>query len=155
MRLRVVAGFVTVCALGAQADPGLLAKLHWLEGRWLSVNERRTVEESWLPPLGNSMLGTGRTVRGDSLVEHEVVFLRTRGSKIVYEAHPSGQEPAEFVSIDLGPDRVVFENAAHDFPQRVGYRRAGGDSLYAWIEGTMDGKPRRIEFRYARAAAAE
>ena len=46
----------------------------------------------------------------------------------------------------------MFENAAHDFPQRVGYRVAGGDSLLAWIEGTRDGQVRRIEFPYRRVA---
>ena len=48
----------------------------------------------------------------------------------------------------------VVENLAHDFPQRVGYRRLGGDSLIGWIEGTRDGRARRIDFPYARVACA-
>jgi hypothetical protein len=46
---------------------------------------------------------------------------------------------------------VVFENAKHDFPQRVGYRRDGPDGLQAWIEGEVDGTSRRVEFAYRRA----
>ncbi len=40
----------------------------------------------------------------------------------------------------------------HDFPQRVGYRRNGADSLSVWIEGTSNWKTRRIPFQYARSA---
>src|SRR6202007_1922331 len=49
----------------------------------------------------------------------------------------------------IGPDTVMFENLEHDFPQRVGYRRAGS-ALTAWIEGTQDGNIRRIDFSYHR-----
>ena len=45
----------------------------------------------------------------------------------------------------------MFANAAHDFPQRIGYRRRG-DRLDAWIEGTVDGRARRVEFPYVRVA---
>jgi hypothetical protein len=56
-----------------------------------------------------------------------------------------------FVSRLLTDSTVVFENLEHDFPQRVGYRRAGADSVLAWIEGTVDGKTRRVDFPYRRA----
>jgi hypothetical protein len=48
-------------------------------------------------------------------------------------------------------DEVVFENGAHDFPQRIRYRR-GGDMLFARIEGTRDGKVRGVDYPYARVA---
>ena len=47
-------------------------------------------------------------------------------------------------------DSVVFENKEHDFPQRVGYRRLGADSVLAWIDGTSNGKAQRFEFPYRR-----
>jgi hypothetical protein len=45
----------------------------------------------------------------------------------------------------------VFENLAHDFPQRIIYSRAG-DQLTARIEGPMNGKPAAMEWRYRAAA---
>jgi hypothetical protein len=48
---------------------------------------------------------------------------------------------------------VIFENQAHDYPQRVGYKREG-DSLLAWIDGTAGGKSRRVDFPYRRVACA-
>ena len=48
-------------------------------------------------------------------------------------------------------NEAVFENPAHDFPQRVIYKR-DGDKLNARIEGTKDGKTRGIDFPYTRIA---
>lgn len=129
-------------------------RVAWLQGCWITTSPRRTVEENWMPPRAHTMIGVGRTVRGDSVIEYELVVLRERGPQLVYEAHPSGQPAAEFVAETVGDASVVFENAAHDFPQRVGYRRAGADSLVAWVEGSMGGKNRRIEFPYRRTACA-
>lgn len=96
------------------------------------------------------MLGVSRTFRGDSLVEYEFVVLREQAAGLTYEAHPSRQAPATFAARTASDSLVIFENAAHDFPQRIGYRNAGGDSLVGWIDGTLQGRPQRIEFPYAR-----
>lgn len=100
---------------------------------------------------GRCMIGMSRTVRGDSLFAYEVVVLRKQGDLLAYEARPSGQLPAEFLSESVSDSMVIFENLAHDFPQRIGYRRVGFDSLVAWIEGTEGGQLRRVDFSYRRA----
>jgi hypothetical protein len=100
------------------------------------------------------MVGVGRTTAGDSLVEYELVLVRRAGDRLLYEAHPSGQPSATFAAGETSDSMVVFENPAHDFPQRVGYRRLSGDSLGAWIEGTVGGHVRRIDFPYRRSRCA-
>ena len=97
------------------------------------------------------MLGVSRTVRGDSTVEHEMILLREQADRLAYEAHPSGQDVATFLSTGITDTSIVFENRTHDFPQRIGYERRGTDSLVAWIDGTMAGRTRRVDFRYRRA----
>jgi hypothetical protein len=97
------------------------------------------------------MLGMGRTMRGDTLVEYEHVRIFERDGKLVYAAHPSGQEPAEFVSTTLNDSTVIFENPGHDFPQRVAYHRLGSDSLAASVEGVSRGKQRTVSFPYERS----
>ena len=126
-------------------------QLAWLQGCWQSVSGERVVEEQWTAPRGGSMLGIGRTIRGNALIEYEFVVVRERGERLVYLAHPSGQAPAEFASTTVSESEVVFENAQHDFPQRVGYQRQGTE-LAAWIEGTRAGQTRRVDFHYRRAA---
>lgn len=93
--------------------------------------------------------GFSRTVRGDTVVTFEFVRIYSAGDTLVYEAQPSRQPKAEFRAVaPFGPE-LVFANPAHDFPQRVIYRRSG-DSLLARIEGTRAGQHRVIPFSYAR-----
>lgn len=100
------------------------------------------------------MIGVGRTVRGTRTTDYEFVVLKEQNGQLAYEAHPAGQPSAVFVANESTSDSVVFENAAHDFPQRVGYRRSE-KGLAAWIEGTQNGKTRRIDFTYTRVACGE
>lgn len=65
------------------------------------------------------MMAISRTVQGGTLAEYEFVVLREREGTLVY--------------------------IAHDFPQRIGYRR-DGDRLDAWIDGTVNGRQRRVAF---------
>ena len=99
---------------------------------------------------GGTMLGMGRTVGARGLGDYELTLIKEESDRLLFEAHPKGQPPATFTAITATPDSVVFSLPEHDFPQRVGYRRSGADSVLAWVEGTMNGKPRRIEFPYAR-----
>lgn len=128
-----------------------IARVSWLQGCWRMNVNGQTVDEQWMAPAGGAMLGISRTVKADKLVEYEFVLLRERGGTLVYIAHPSGQTGGEFPLKSVDDESITFENAAHDFPQRIGYRRRG-DRLDAWIEGTLDGRAQRAEFPYARVA---
>jgi hypothetical protein len=136
---------------GQSARP--IDQVAWLAGCWQSTStaSSRVVEEHWLSPRAGSMLGVGRTVEGEKLIEFELVLIKEQDGRLAYEAHPSGQPSAVFLSRTLGGQHVLFENAAHDFPQRVGYTRTG-DALLAWIEGTRNGQLRRVEFPYSRVS---
>jgi hypothetical protein len=149
--LLIVAALAASTPAAAQTPAGI-ARVAWLQGCWERTAGPRTVEEQWMAPRGKTMIGMGRTVQGDRVVEHEFLILREQGEQLAYEAHPSGQPTAVFVSRTIDDNLVVFENPEHDFPQRVAYRRDGPDALTAWIEGMMKGTPRRVEFAYTRAA---
>lgn len=141
---------VPVFAAAPSTSP--IDSLRFLTGCWERRTPRGTVEERWSTPKGGMMQGMGRTFRGDSLVEYEFVLIRETAGRVVYEAHPSGQAPNTFPAKTVTDSLVEFEDPAHDYPQRVGYRKAGADSLIAWIDGTTPRGPRRVEFPYARAA---
>ncbi len=150
-----VAGVAGASGPAPAAEPAGIQRLAWLKGCWSAANARRTIDEHWLAPRAHTMINVGRTVRGDSLFEYELVVLREQGERFAYEAHPSGQRSTVFLSIAANDSTVVFENAKHDFPQRVGYRRVRADSLIAWIEGSVAGKTRHIEFPYRRVNCEE
>ena len=146
MRYTVLAFVASVAGAGAQTTS--IADVAWLQGCWEMREGDRLVEERWMPPRAGSMLGVGRTTRGQKLAEHEFIVLTERGGRLAYEAHPSGQAAATFLSQPVTGREVVFEDPTHDFPQRVGYRSTGPGQLLAWVEGTSGGKTRRVEFAY-------
>lgn len=143
-----------LASLGAQPSPQAAGadSLAWLSGCWQFERAGRRVREQWMPPDGGALLGMSRTVKDGALLEFEFVRIESRDGRLHYVAKPSGQEEAAFALARSGPDEVLFENPQHDFPQRIGYRRQSKDSLLAWVEGSRDGRDRRLEFPYQRVA---
>ena len=149
----VILTLVTFSSLPMGQSIGI-GRVAWLQGCWEMVSPGRVVEEQWMAPRGTSMLGVGRTVRGETLIDYELVVLREQGDRLAYEAYPRGQPAAVFVSKAMSDSSVLFENLKHDFPQRIGYERQGSTLLLAWIEGTQNGQFRRLDFPYRRAVCA-
>jgi hypothetical protein len=139
-------------AAHAQQAPATAGRLGWLAGCWEARSGGGVVEEQWMRPRGGSLLGMSRTVVADGAAGHELMRIVERGGGLVFQAHPSGQAPAEFPAVEVGEGRVVFADPAHDFPQRIIYRRVGADSLVARVEGERGGAVRGSDFRYARVA---
>ena len=142
-------------AVSVPTAPVSLSPLSWLAGCWKRETPERVVEEQWMAPAGGVMLGMSRALRASDgrLVEFEQVRIEARGDSAVYVANPARQAMAEFVAIAYNDSLILFENKAHDFPQRIGYRRVGPDSLEAWIEGPGPaGTTRKIDYPYRRVA---
>lgn len=96
------------------------------------------------------MLGMARTVIDGALREFEYVRIVDVNGALIYHAEPSGQKPADFKAKSVSAEELVFEELAHDFPQRVRYRRLSADSMVARVEGTLNGKDRAVDFPYGR-----
>ncbi|OWQ85626.1 hypothetical protein CDN99_21300 [Roseateles aquatilis] len=140
----------------ARAEDSPLEQLSWLAGCWAAENGEAGSVEHWLPLAGGTMLGIGRTVKNGRTVEHEFLQIRLNAEgKPVYIALPSRQKEATFVATSIGDRAVVFENPAHDFPQRISYRAVGDDRLAARIEGLRNGAARGIDFPMKRVSCEE
>lgn len=149
-----IAAIATLAADDAIAQPAALDRAAWLAGCWAREGkaEPGTVEQ-WMAPVGGVMLGMARTVRGGKVVEHEFLDIRADADgRLQYTASPSGQSRATFALLSQTDAEVVFENAAHDFPQRIIYRRHADGRLLARIEGVVKGQARGIDFPMRRMA---
>lgn len=148
----------TVLVLLTLAQTTDVAALSWMSGCWRQESPSRMVDEVWMAPSGDGMLGMSRTVacpepcRGAQrrMVDHEFLQIRAQDGRIVYIAKPSRQPEATFTAVKVGPGEVVFENPAHDFPQRIIYRLQGDGSLAARIEGVAKGEARGVDFPMRR-----
>lgn len=131
------------------APAALVTALAWMAGSWAGTEGRFDHEEHWTAPGGGAMVGMHRTVGNGRMVEFEFLRIEERDGTLVYLSMPGGRSPATpFTLSELGRERVVFENATHDFPQRVLYWKDGA-ALRARIEGIDNGRTRSLEWRWA------
>ena len=80
---------------------------------------------------------------------------RSRSTPATTPALPAAPgAPVVFNQVALTDSSVVFENPKHGYPQKIGYRRDGDNSLSAWIEGSRNGVSRRFEFPYRQVVCA-
>ena len=136
--------------LFAQAPPRpAIDAAAWLAGCWVQESATRRIDEQWMAPHGGAMLGMSRTVANGRVVEWEFLQIRQTDSGLAYVVKPSGQPEATFLLASAAEGELRFENAAHDFPQRIIYRRQPDATLLARIEGTRDGKQRAVDFQHA------
>ena len=143
----LVLSFATL-APGLAAEPGL-ADLAWLAGSWRAEpGDGSVVTETWLAADGGVMPGVGRTVaKGRAQVEF--MRLDEKDGRLAFTAIVGRQPPVTFPLKSAAADEWVFENLAHDFPQRVILRRCGAGYCPA-IEGTVNGKLERMAWTYVR-----
>jgi hypothetical protein len=137
----------SMCFHMSVANADDIARLSWLSGCWQQDGAENGSIESWLAPAGGTMLGVSRTVKAGKTVAHEFMQIHALADgRLAFTAKPSNQAEATFPILRIGEQEIVFENKAHDFPQRIIYRLAAPGKLSARIEGTRDGKERGIDY---------
>ena len=144
---------ILLVGLLAVAVPGCASAqdASFLAGYWISCSGGQEVSETWSDARGKVMIGTSVTLeKGETSWEFNRIAPSAAG--LSFFAAPSGQPPAEFLlsAARSGRNRLVFENPAHDFPQRVIFALQG-EHLKARIEGTIGGKAEAMDWDYAKA----
>jgi hypothetical protein len=136
-------------AIAAPASAADIGQLSWIAGTWRETKGGVSTTEAWAKPAQGIMTGVTTTERPGKPASREPMRISTERAGLTFTAMPPGQPPTPFVLIPGKPGEATFENKAHDFPQRVIYRRCGAD-LCARIEGTIGGKPQSQDWRYTR-----
>ena len=121
----------------------------WLAGCWEQQEGDSWTEECWTAPRAGIMLGGGRSGQGERLESWEVMQIvrdDDSGTLIFYGA-PAAEERTAFTG-RAEQEAVTFINPAHDYPQRISYRREG-EELVAEVS-LLDGSNAN-RWRYRRA----
>ena len=127
------------------------ARLAWMEGRWGGNVDGTDMEEQWSSPAGSALIGMHKDVKLGKMTSFE--FLRIEATPqegLVYYASPRSAPVTPFYLLELGDRRVVFENKAHDFPQRILYWLDAAGGLHARIEGTLKGSIEAEEWAWTK-----
>ncbi len=141
-----------LCLADTAAQAQQIDKLGWLAGTWTQSKDGETVQETWLGPRGQMMIAANLTTFAQrSSFEFLRIIENSEGLALL--ASPGGRAPPTVFKLkELGDQRVVFENAGHDFPQRVLYWLDAQGALNARIEGQAGGRARGIEWRFTKTA---
>ncbi len=145
--------FILASFAALAQDGNKLPVLHFLEGTWKMGNGSKSFFEHWARRGPDELSGMSYRIKGNDTIVFERVRIAGSGSEINYLATVKNQNEGKEVPFRLISEKdqtFIFENLAHDFPQRVIYQFVFKDSLHAWIEGVQNGKPGREDYYYSR-----
>lgn len=112
----------------------------------------KPVVEKWTQNDGNYSAVVIVTSGTDKLVTEEIRIIENENG-VFYEAHVADQNQGSavlFKLISSEEQKIIFENKAHDFPQRITYELIEKDKLIATIEGILEGASKSMDFKYFR-----
>ena len=153
MRTTIALLLATTTSCLGHAAPAADA-LAWRSGDWRRCRDGEIVEERWLGPRGDMLIGANLTTTSSGKASYELLRIaRDREAWILWAA-PMGRPPVPFRMVDSGVAHAVFANPEHVFPARIVYWREG-EALLARIEGTLRDQPAAVEWRFAPGTAAD
>jgi hypothetical protein len=119
----------------------------WMTGSWTTAGAAdEWTEEWWTPPRAGIMLGASRSGKAEALGFFEHMRIIRLGDQVAYCVMPQGKTSTCFKAVAADAASITFENPAHDFPQRVAYRREG-ERLVGEISGLKGERLQRWRYR--------
>jgi hypothetical protein len=127
-----------------------MERLAFLAGCWeVREPEGGTIEERWTP-AANVMLGTTRYVTDGGVSGFELAVIQLEDGVVVMTPYPGGiRSEHGFRLQPAAGEAAVFAAPEHDFPKRIHYAPAAGDSLRIRIDGG-EGSEEAAEWRLGR-----
>jgi hypothetical protein len=159
--------FLAALLLAPAAQAQTLESLHWLKGCWRTDAPREAesgaqITEVWLAPPMPAMIGYSYTVGEGETQGWEAMRIEMSDGAPVFLGMPSGGAAVRFplseTMVYTGNPRrnhhgVTFENAEHDYPQRIVYTR-DRNALTATISRIDGSDPVTFEYRRISCDAA-
>jgi len=145
--------FLILClgfSISAVAQSKVL-DLSFLLGTWELKTDKGTTLESWTK-IDNKLTGKSYQInlKGERILLETVEIKDIDGRLFFCVTGAGHQDTVNFKLIPSAAGELRFENMDNEFPQRIIYQNKGKDKLFAWIEGTFNGKETKIEFPYQR-----
>ncbi len=126
-----------------------IEKMNWLIGYWeLKLNEGLLIE-SWTKANDSVFIGKSYFIKGSDTIHSEKIQLTQLKDDLFYSPTVVGQNNDKAVDFKLTSKNetlFVFENPAHDYPQKISYNIENTTSFTATISGKMQGKLNEEKF---------
>lgn len=134
---------------------GIFRELRDLDGTWFMPTDRGDRLEAWEILDDSTYVGRGMRIKpenGDT-VTLETLRIELRDTTITYYAVVRGQnqnKPVPFRMTTADYDGYLFENPAHDDPQKIRYRLLGKREMQVYTEGKRNGRTVTQEYVFER-----
>ena len=115
-----------------------LDTIEWLNHRWISKTAKKLTVESWIRVSDASFEGVGEDIdvsSGNVIFSESLRILEMSGEVFFLAKVKENALPVSFKLIECSQELAIFENSAHDFPQRLEYRRKSENSLKVSLSG--------------------
>lgn len=124
-------------------------------GTWAMKTSKQTIIEEWDYVKPGLMHGTSSVITPDGdTIPTETIKLNVVKGIVFYTPTVKAQndnQPVPFKLTNESENYWRFENASHDFPQVIEYRKINEETLKAVISGTdASGKEKKMEFNYTK-----
>ena len=141
--------FLLVISLAGKSQRNV--PLQWLTGTWKIQTTKGPIIEEWKQADDSTFVGRSILIQNakDTLIL-EKISLAFRNGEWFYIPQVTDQnnnQPVHFKVIFLKGTEFIAENPAHDFPQRINYRRIA-NTMFASVEGRNQGKYNKQNFDY-------
>ena len=119
-----------------------LEKMNWLVGNWEQRLPDGTLKENWTKQNDSTFSGNSYFINAKDTVHFESIKLTQTAGELTYSATVIGQNNDEPIGFKLTSDAnntYTFENSAHDYPQKITYKKVNDTNLVATISGKQQG----------------
>lgn len=119
-------------------------ELDWLIGTRSTEQNGQIIYESWIKTNDQLLSGKSFFIENNDTNILETIEIKIIDNETFYCPAVVDQNDGESVLFKLtstDPTKLIFENAQHDFPNKICYNQEG-KNINAWIEG----KGRKIPF---------
>jgi len=163
MKKVIILGFVLLLVLACKKDDksiettasnyAKIEQLKWLIGNWENVTELEHSFENWTQENDSTLSGHSFTLIGTDTVFAEKVTIKQKGDDVYFTViayQQNNDQPVTFKMRDSKKGVFMVENPEHDFPSSITYSNPTKDSIHAWIEGSVNGQERKVDFLFKR-----
>lgn len=144
--MKTIVVIIIISALTLNAQDESILKL--FPAKWKMDIANTEMYEEWDIENDNELIGKSYSVEEGKEIINETIYLKKFGDQWAYVAIPFEQSITLFALVEHLPQKFIFENKEHDFPQRVVYEFHKDGRMTAAIEGTVNGEIKRKEFSF-------
>lgn len=140
---------VVSCQKKESAEKDKIKIADWLIGNWENKSDEGVLTENWEKLNDSTFNASSYYIKGKDTLHFETIVLAQKGEILTYFATVKGQnedKAVAFASISESDKQLVFENAKHDYPQKITYTKGANNTLTAEISGNLNGKPSSEKF---------